>query len=288
MFLDRPQQLRARALYPLGFGNTLRDLEARLPEPTDDRLADSADVEHVARLQWPDLPEDRPWRKRVAEGEEVVDPVLVEIEKVIRKLSKSSDLGGEGEPAPLMGEEQRLDSERIAGERQALRQLVPDGDRIHALQLEPGVVAPLEESGEDRLGVAMVGLELIAALELAAELGMIDDLSVEDDRMASVGAQKRLVTTGDVDDAEPPHPEAEVAVDEITGIVRAAVAQPVALADDSLLGHRPPAASVPPGNAAHDKLLSSRLVSKPPATDYMIESRFGNGDQKRNASRTGP
>ena len=87
----------------------------------------------------------------------------------------------------------------------------------------------------------MVGLEGVAALELAAQRGMIDDLAVEHDRMAAVGAEDRLVSAGDVDDAEPAHAEAEVAVDQIAGIVGSAMAQAVAVGDDRLSRHgRPP------------------------------------------------
>ena len=73
----------------------------------------------------------------------------------------------------------------------------------------------------------------IAALELAAQLGMIEDLAVEDDRVAAVGAEDRLVAALDVDDAEPAHAEAEIAVDEIAGIVGAAMANRVAGGGDA-------------------------------------------------------
>ena len=118
----------------------------------------------------------------------------------------------------------RLDPDRVAGERQALLELVPDRDRIHALEPRPGIVAPAEISGEDGLGIAVVGLEGVAALELAAKFGMIEDLAVEDDRVARVGAEDRLVPAFDVDDAEPAHPEAEIAVGEIAGVVGTAMA----------------------------------------------------------------
>jgi hypothetical protein len=43
---------------------------------------------------------------------------------------------------------------------------------------------------------------------------MIDDLTVANDRIASVGAEDRLMAAGDVDNAEAPHPEAEIALGE--------------------------------------------------------------------------
>ena len=74
----------------------------------------------------------------------------------------------------------------------------------------------------------MIGLEGVAALQLAPQRRMIDDLAVEDDRVALIGAEDRLVAAFDVDDAEAAHAEAEIALDKIAGVVGAAVHQPVA------------------------------------------------------------
>src|SRR5689334_4536000 len=264
MFLDRPKQLGARALDPIDLRNSFLDLEPGIPEAADNRLSDGADVQHMSRFQRPHLPNNSPRRQRVAEAEEIVDAVLVEIEPMIRKLAQCRDLRCEGEALCLLGEEQRLDAHRIAGERQALGELVPDRGRIHAFKLQPGIVTPADESGENRLGVAMVGSEGVGTLELAPDRWRVDDLSVEHDRIAAVGAQDRLVPAFDIDDAEPAHAEAEVPVGEVARVVRTAADEAVALTDQRFLGHRPPTASVPAGNAAHGKLLTLRLVSWPP------------------------
>src|SRR5207245_3672522 len=110
-----------------------------------------------------------------------------------------------GDAAGLLGEEERLDADRIARERQTLRQLVPDRDREHAFEAGPDVVAPAQVRLEDRLGVAMVGLEGVAGFQLAPQRRMNHDLAVENDRIALIGAEDRLVPALDVDDAEAAH-----------------------------------------------------------------------------------
>src|SRR5438067_1929619 len=97
----------------------------------------------------------------------------------------------------------------------------------------------------------MVGLERVPAFELAPERRMIDDLAVEDDRVAAVGAEHRLMPAFDVDDAEAAHAEAEVAVDQVAGVIRTPVLETIADCRDSVLGHQPAAASIPACDSAH-------------------------------------
>ena len=178
----------------------------------------------------------------MAKTEEVVDALRVYVEPMVGQVPQTVDLGSKAKPAVLLGHEQRLDADRVAGEDEALIELVPDRDRIHALEPYPSVVAPAQIGGEDRLRIAVIGLEGVAALQLAPELGMVEDLAVEDDRMPTVGAQDRLVAAFDIDDAEPAHAEAEVTVSQIAGVVGPAVAQPVAGSNERALA----ATALPP------------------------------------------
>src|SRR5690348_102915 len=187
----------------------------------------------------------------MAEAEEVMDSALVDVEAIAGHVAQAGDLGTEGEAAFLFRDEQRLDAHRVAGERQPLLELVPDGDGEHAFEPAPRAIAPAQPGGEDGLGVAMVGLEAVSSLELAAKVGMIDDLPVEDDRVAAVGAEDRLMPAFHIDDAEAAHAEAEIAINEIAGIVGSAMDQPVALARDDALLDRPAAPPVPACNSAH-------------------------------------
>src|SRR5947199_270753 len=87
----------------------------------------------------------------------------------------------------------------------------------------------------------MVRLERIAAFELPPERRVIDDLAVEDDCVAAL----------DVDDAEAAHAKAEVAFDQVAGVVGAAVLKAVTDCRDCVLGHQPGAASIPACDSAH-------------------------------------
>src|SRR6185369_8376101 len=113
MLLDRAQQLRTCALDPVVLGDALLDLEPRLPESVNRRFPDRSDVKHVTWLERTHLLEDRPRRKRVAEAEKVVDAILIQVEAMIRQIAQCRDFRRKRETALLLGEEQRLDPDRI-------------------------------------------------------------------------------------------------------------------------------------------------------------------------------
>src|SRR5690242_8400609 len=143
----------------------------------------------MSGLERTNLLEDGARREGVAEAEEVIDAVAVEIERMFGKAAERGDLGREGDAAPLLADEQRLDPDGIAREDQPLLQLVPNGDGKHAFEPVPRVVAPAQIGSEDRFRIAVIRLELVAGLELAAQLRMIEDLAVVNDRVARVGAE---------------------------------------------------------------------------------------------------
>ena len=109
---------------------------------------------------------------------------------------------------------ERLDAEAVAGEEQLAALVIGDREREHAGEVVDDVAAPLLEAAEDDFGVGVVGDEPAAALlELAAQLGVVVDLAVEDEREVAVVAVERLVAGRDVDDREPAHPDREVLAD---------------------------------------------------------------------------
>ena len=119
---------------------------------------------------------------------------------------------------------ERLDAEPVAGEEQLAAFVVGDREREHAGEVVDDVAAPLLEPAEDDLGVGVVGDEPPAAgLELAAQLGVVVDLAVEDEREVAIVAVERLVAGRDVDDREAPHPDREVRADVGALAVGAAV-----------------------------------------------------------------
>ena len=149
----------------------------------------------------------------MTEAEKVVDSAFVHIELVAGNFAKRRDLGAESDTAQLLRNEQRLDPERIARQPQDARLPIPDCRRIHALRALPGFVAPADEAGEEGFDVA-AGAKAMRVAQFPPQLEMIDDLSVADDRVASISAGDRLMSALDVDDAEAAHAETEVTIDQ--------------------------------------------------------------------------
>ena len=147
------------------------------------------------------------------------------------------DLRGEGEAAIPLGVEQRLLTEVIAGDEQALAAAVPDREHEHAPEpLEHPLAFVLEQVHED-LGVG-AGAELVPAPpELLPQLLVVVDLAVEDHLQVAVFVRDRLVPAGEVDDAEPTHAEPEATFDEGAPVVGPPMPDGVAHPPDLRLGH---------------------------------------------------
>ena len=138
--------------------------------------------------------------------------------------------------------------------------VVPDRDGVHAFEPEPGIVTPVDEAREQRFGVALRPEREPGRGELGAQVEVVVDLAVEDDRVAAILRGDRLMAAGDVDDGEATHAEAEIAVDELAAVVRSAMDDAVALRDDRLARDGPSTPAVPPGDAAHASAPAPRLA----------------------------
>src|SRR5215469_8157662 len=69
-----------------------------------------------------------------------------------------------------------------------------------------------------------VGVEAMPApLELASQLGEVIDFSIEDGPNRAVFVENRLMSAGNVDDAEAPHSQAGILLREDAFVVRAAM-----------------------------------------------------------------
>ena len=79
----------------------------------------------------------------------------------------------------------------------------------------------------DRLAIALRAEAMTASAQLVAQLTVVVDFSIEDegDRLVFVG--ERLIATGDINDAQTAHGQADIAVDEVAGAIRTAMPQPV-------------------------------------------------------------
>ena len=118
---------------------------------------------------------------------------------------------------------ERLLPEPVARQQQGAIAGIPDGVGEHAAQLRNAAGAFFFVEVHQRFGVA-VGFEAVAgAKQICAQFPEIVDLAVEDYPDGSVFIRHGLVAGREIDDAEPPHPEAAAAVDMIAFVIRAAI-----------------------------------------------------------------
>jgi hypothetical protein len=80
---------------------------------------------------------------------------------------------------------------------------------------------------------------------------MVVDFAVEDDGVAAIGREDRLMSAGDVDDAQAAHTETEIAVGQRAAVVRATVDHSVALPHDHFGWDGASRSSVPSRDATH-------------------------------------
>jgi hypothetical protein len=121
------------------------------------------------------------------------DQVVLQCGRVQLVRPGDAELGGQLQEALLLArerdagrsgrEEQRFDAERVPRHEQLALPGVPDREGEHPAQPRDGLGAPVVVGRDDRLGVAL-GRELRAQLgELLAQLEVVVDLAVEDDRV---------------------------------------------------------------------------------------------------------
>lgn len=108
-----------------------------------------------------------------------------------------------------------------------------------------------------------MGAELPApCLKLGAQLGMVVDLAIIGDRIASIGREHRLVAARQIDDRQPAHAHAKVAIDMDTPVIRSAMQDRVAGARNRRVRNRPPPAPIPPRNPAHQAPLALHSLGR--------------------------
>ncbi len=131
--------------------------------------------------------------------------------------------GGEPEPPRRLGEVERFDAEPVAGQDQPPPGPVDQPDREHADQVVDETFTPVRVRHQDHLGVAGGCEGVPGAPQLLAQLRVVVDAAVEDQRQAQVVADHRLpARVGQVDDGQPAVPEGHPAVGEQALVVRAA------------------------------------------------------------------
>src|SRR6516165_4568430 len=143
-----------------------------------------------------------------------------------RMLEQCLGLRSERYATGNAGEIERLDAQPIACEHKPSATRVPQCDREHPVELVQKVEAAVLVQMDEYFSVGMVcGEPVSGTLQRFAQLHVIVDLAVEDDRDGPILVEHRLVARCHVDDREAPHAQRNVRTFPITGSVRAAMTQ---------------------------------------------------------------
>ncbi len=171
--------------------------------------------EDVPRRQLVDVLVDGRWRRHVEQRQIGVERLGTPGVVDGRVLKNRFDLGTEDQAAvgqPRVVE--RLDADSIARQEQPLPRRVPYRKREHAAKALDARIAPFLVSVDDDLGVGMRPEAMPAALELGPQRREVVDLAVEDDQHRAVLVGERLLTSGDIDDAQAAVGEPDAFTDE--------------------------------------------------------------------------
>ena len=121
------------------------------------------------------------------------------------------------------------------------------------------LLAPLLPGVDDDFGVALGAEDVAERGELRDQLLVVVDLAVEDDDDAAVLVEERLLAGGEVDDREPPVPEAEPGLEVRGALVGAAMVLALVHARDEVARDRAAPAGVEDADdAAHGRRARTR------------------------------
>ena len=112
------------------------------------------------------------------------------------QLRAEVDIGA----APM--EVKRLDPQTVPRQHETPARLRPEPDGKHAPQTREALDIPLLERVQNDFGVAMSPEPMPQGFQLSPQLGVIVDLTVEDNNGIAVLAAQRLVAATQVDDLE--------------------------------------------------------------------------------------
>ncbi len=162
------------------------------------------------------------------------------------------DFRSEQQPLRRQFVVQRLDAQPVARDEERFRVAIPDGKGEHAAQMLHTVGAVLLEEVNDGLGIAVRAVVVAALDELFAQGKMVINFAVEHDPERAVFVRNRLMSTRNVDNAEPPHADSDPAVRIKTFVVGPAMADYAAhFAQSSSVRPRVPSEFKNPSDAAH-------------------------------------
>jgi hypothetical protein len=132
------------------------------------------------------------------------------------------DFRSEIDARSVLDEMQGLDAGAIAGKKQGPPGSIPERDAEHASQTGERALAPLFVGVNDRLGIARRVEAVSSRFEIAAEFAVVVDPPLNTARRRSHCGW--LVARGQIDDAQPPHPESRPRLDMNPLVIRSAMA----------------------------------------------------------------
>ena len=107
---------------------------------------------------------------------------------------------------------QGLDAQPVARDEERFRVAIPDGKGEHAAQMLHTVRAVLFVKVNDGLGIAVRAVAVAARDELLAQGEMVVNLAIEHDPERAIFIRNRLMSARNIDNAEPSHADAQMAV----------------------------------------------------------------------------
>ena len=209
----------------------------------------------VAGLELLHRGEDRPRPRDVVVREVVVQGLAIDLPRDAIGEERF-ELGAEYQPIAQRRVVERLDAEPVTDEHEGLSRLVPQRDGEHSPEVMDEVRTVLLVEMDDRFRIGIGGETVPAGLQIRSELPIIVDLAVEDDPDRPILVRNRLMAAGDVDDAEPAHPEAHGAVHVDAFVVGTPVNDGLThRPDDSRLDLLVPVVIELSGDAAHVEVI---------------------------------
>ncbi len=179
--------------------------------------------QRCSRRQFLDPSDDAAGSRHVLVSHEVVERLDIPLQRHPWRHDHRLELRPEDDALWPIVDVERLDAQPVAGEEELLAPPIPDGKPEHAVEPSHAVRSPLLVGVDDRLGVAARAEAVAAGLQLGPQLGVVVDLAVEDDLDRTVLVGHRLVPPGEVDDAQPAHPDGQAAFHPVALVVRAPV-----------------------------------------------------------------
>ena len=145
--------------------------------------------------------------RHVLIGEIRVERHRVDFPRHARKLQQSLQLAAEEQSRTVVSIEQRLLSEPIASEKQALSPRIPNGQREHPAEPLDALRPVFLIQMDDRFGVAVGAKAMAPRLEIGPQFLVVVDFAVEGDPNRLIFIGERLQARDQIDDREPPETE---------------------------------------------------------------------------------